>query len=256
MTKVVEALEFDTDQGLGARARLGLIVLQTDQTIEHEFAQMLGPEKDVALYAARIPNSMEVSPETLRQMAIDLPNTAALLPAQFGFDAVGYACTSGATMIGEDRVDNLIREVHPQAKTTNPISATKAAMAALGLKHIALVTPYPVDVTVEMQTNLQTAGYEVTSVATFGQSDDFTVARISADSILQAVTQIGARDNCDAVFVSCTSLRALQIIPQAEAALGKPVISSNQALAWHMMRLAGIGDGPANAGRLFAAQLT
>jgi maleate isomerase len=235
---------------------MGLIVLQTDQTIEHEFAQILGSEKNVALYAARIPNAMEVSADTLRQMAIDLPRTAALLPTQFGFDVLGYACTSGATMIGEDRVDSLIREVHPQAKTTNPISASKAALAALDLKRIALVTPYPVDVTLEMQANLQAAGYETTAVATFGQSDDFTVARISADSILQAVKQIGARDDCEGVFVSCTSLRALQVIPRAEAALGKPVVSSNQALAWHMMRLSGLKAGPTNTGRLFATQLT
>jgi hypothetical protein len=129
MTDTIEALEFSTDDGFGTRARMGLIVLQTDQTIEHEFAQILGSEKNVALYAARIPNAMEVSADTLRQMAIDLPRTAALLPTQFGFDVLGYACTSGATMIGEDRVDSLIREVHPQAKTTNPISASKAALA-------------------------------------------------------------------------------------------------------------------------------
>ena len=256
MTDTIEALEFSTDDGLGARARMGLIVLQTDQTIEHEFAQILGPEKDVALYAARIPNAMEVSPDTLRQMAIDLPQTAALLPPQFGFDVLGYACTSGATMIGEDRVDSLIREVHPQAQTTNPISACKAALAALRLKRIALVTPYPVDVTLEMQANLQAAGYETTAVATFGQSADFTVARISANSILNAVSLIGVRDDCEGVFVSCTSLRALQIIPQAEAVLGKPVISSNQALAWHMMRLSGLKTVPTNTGRLFATQLT
>lgn len=256
MINVIESLDFTTDEGLGARARFGLIVLQTDQTIEHEFAQILGPEKDVALYAARIPNAMEVSPDTLRQMAIDLPQTAALLPKQFEFDVVGYACTSGATLIGENRVDSLIRDVHPKVRTSNPISASKAALAALGLKRIALVTPYPVDVTLEMQANLQAAGYETMAVATFGQSDDFTVARISSDSILQAVMQIGARDDCEGVFVSCTSLRALQIIQQAEAALGKPVISSNQALAWHMMRLSGLSIGPTNAGRLFATPLT
>lgn len=256
MNDHVEALEFATDEGLGTRARLGLIVLQTDQTIEHEFGRVFGAQSDVALYVARIPNAMEVSPETLRQMAVDLPRAAGLLPAQFGFDVLGYACTSGATMIGEDRIDALIREVHPQAKTTNPISACKTALAALGLKRVALLTPYPVDVTVEMQANLQAGGFETTAVATFGQSDDFTVARITADSILDAVTQIGAREDCDGVFVSCTSLRALQIIPQAEAALSKPVISSNQALAWHMMRLAGLNDSPEGAGRLFSKHLT
>lgn len=252
----VETLDFTTDAGLGARARLGLIVLQTDQTIEHEFAGIFRACPDVALYGARIPNAMEVTPQTLRQMAEDLPRAAGLLPTSFGFDVVGYACTSGATMIGETRVDALIRNVHPDVKTSNPISAGKAAMAALGLKRIGLVTPYAVDVTIEMQGNLGAAGFETTAVATFEQSDDFTVARISPQSILQAVQKVGARDDCDGVFVSCTSLRALQVIARAEAEIGKPVLSSNQVLAWHMMRFAGLADTPPNAGRLFDVDLS
>ena len=247
----VETLDFKTDSGLGARARMGLIVLQTDQTIEHELTDLFGDQKDVALYAARIPNAMEVTQETLRQMALDLPRTAALLPPSFGFDVIGYGCTSGATMIGEDRVDTLIREVHPGAKTTNPISACKAAFSALGLRRIALVTPYAVDVTLEMRNNLHEAGFETNAIASFNQSDDFTVARISSESILKAILQISSRSDCDAVFVSCTSLRVMQIIDEAEQQLGKPVISSNQALAWHMMRLAGLNETPAGAGRLF-----
>ncbi|MCK0126907.1 hypothetical protein MWU76_21130 [Gelidibacter sp. F2691] len=252
----VETLDFVTDDGLGARARLGLIVLQTDQTIEHEFAGIFGAQDGVSIYASRIPNAMDVTPETLRQMATDLPHTAGLLPTSFGFDVIGYACTSGATMIGEDRVDALIRGVHPEVKTTNPISACKAALSALGLKRIALVTPYPVDVTLQMQANLRVAGFETTAVATFDQSDDFTVARISADSILKAVLQIGAQSDCDGVFVSCTSLRAMQVIAKAEAILDKPVISSNQVLAWHMMRLAGLSEAPPNAGRLFNSDIS
>ncbi len=43
----------------------------------------------------------------------------------------------------------------------------------------------------------------------------------------------------DAVFVSCTTLRVAGIVEAAERQLGKPVISSNLALAWHSLRLAG-----------------
>lgn len=63
---VIETLDFETDAGLGQKARIGLIVLQTDQTIEHEFARLI-PGEGTALYHARIPNAMEVPPETLRQ---------------------------------------------------------------------------------------------------------------------------------------------------------------------------------------------
>jgi maleate isomerase len=246
----IETLDFETDDGLGQKARIGLIVLQTDQTIEHEFARLM-PGDGTVLYHARIPNAMEVSPETLRQMQVDLPATAALLPTSFEFDAIGYACTSGATMIGEAEVDRMIRAVHPQAKTSNPITACKAALSALGLKRIALVTPYPPEVTLEMQANLRGAGFDTVAVASFNQSDDFTVARISSQSILNAATTIGARDDVEGVFVSCTSLRALEVIEAAEAQIGKPVIASNQVLAWHLMRLAGLNDQPARAGRLF-----
>ena len=247
----IETLDCATDDGLGARARIGLIVLQTDQTIEHEFSRLFDSDGEVALYKARIPNAMEVSPDTLRQMEQDLPRAAALLPPAFAFDAIGYACTSGAAMIGEDRVDQIIRQLHRDTKISNPISACKAAFAALGLRRIALVTPYPFDVTLEMQDNLRRGGFQINAVASFNQSDDFTVARVSAVSILNAVLQIGAQETCDGVFVSCTSLRALEIIAEAEARLDKPVVSSNQALAWHLMRLAELSNAPKGAGRLF-----
>lgn len=246
----VETLNFSTDDGLGQRARIGLIVLQSDQTIEHEMARLLSDD-GVALYHARIPNATEVTPESLRQMQIDLPHTASLLPSFFDFDAIGYACTSGATMIGENRVDEIIRAVHPKAKTSNPISACKAALTELNLKRVALLTPYSPEVTTEMQENLRAAGFQINAVASFNESDDFTVARISADSILKAVLNVGARDDCDAVFVSCTSLRALEIISQAEHQLNKPVISSNQTLAWHLMQLTGLQSTLENCGQLF-----
>ena len=75
----VEILKFEIDHGLGARARLGLIVLQTDQTIEHDFSSIFCDKNDVSLYVARIPNAMEVSSKTLRQMAIDLPRTTTIV---------------------------------------------------------------------------------------------------------------------------------------------------------------------------------
>ncbi|MGH7188528.1 MAG: hypothetical protein ACREF0_05000, partial [Acetobacteraceae bacterium] len=55
----------------------------------------------------------------------------------------------------------------------------------------------------------------------------------------------------DCVFVSCTSLRLAGIVEEVEAETGIAVTSSDHALAWHAIRLAGIGEGVAGAGRLF-----
>jgi maleate isomerase len=63
------------------------------------------------------------------------------------------------------------------------------------------------------------------------------------------------RGACDAVFVSCTNLRTFGILPQAEDQLGKSVVSSNQALCWHLLRLSGIGpdhpEGALGPGQLY-----
>ena len=254
MVPEIQALEFTADSGLGAKARIGLIVLQSDQTLEHELSALLRRE-DVALYHARIPNETEVTCDTLRKMEADLPAAAKLLPPAFEFDAIGYCCTSGATMIGEAQVDGILRAVHPRAKMTNPLTACKAAFQALNLRRIALVTPYAPEVTTAMRDNLAAAGFQVNAIGTFNQSDDFKVARISSQSILAAVKDMGRRDDCDGVFVSCTSLRAIPIIAEAEDALGKPVLSSNLVTAWHLARLAGLRDSIAGAGMLFHTQL-
>jgi len=70
----IETLDFDADNGPGARARIGLIVLQSDQTIKHEVSHLLSDD-DIAIHRARIPNAMEVTPDTLRQMETDLQTT-------------------------------------------------------------------------------------------------------------------------------------------------------------------------------------
>jgi maleate cis-trans isomerase len=65
--------------------------------------------------------------------------------------------------------------------------------------------------------------------------------------------EVGKDPKIEAVFASCTNLRTLPVIETCERRLGKPVISSNLALAWHMMHLAGLPTAGRGPGRLFAA---
>ena len=83
--------------------------------------------------------------------------------------------------------------------------------------------------------------------ATFGRS-----RRISADSIAAAIAALARTARLDAVFVSCTSLRLAERIEAIEADAGIPITSSDHALAWHCLRLAGVNDTVPHAGRLFA----
>lgn len=242
------ALTYALDGGYGGGARLGLIVLSTDETLENEAREVLAG-RPVSLLHSRIPAQAEVTPDALATMAAHMRRTAALLPK--GLSAVGYGCTSGATVIGPERVAELIREGQGGTAVTNPLSAVLAALEALGATRIGLLTPYLDSVNAPLIAALKAGGVEVVARASFEQSNDWTVARIREEDTLAAMKQLGTRADCDAIFASCTNLRCFSVLEEAEAATGLPVISSNLALIWHMLKLAGVeaqGWGP---GRLF-----
>lgn len=250
----ISRLAFAADAGAGDRARLGLLVLESDQTMEWEM-RLMTHLPGVSVYHARLANDVVVTPETLANMEAELPIAAGLLPDYLRLDAIGYGCTSGSTIIGEDRVASIIDGKHPGVPSSNPLTAAKAALNALGVERLGLVTPYTPDVTQAMQDRFDAAGIQVTLVGSFYEDSDEVVGRIAPQSILEAAISVGSSKDVDGVFISCTSLRAAEIIAPAEAALGKPVTASNHALAWHLLRLAGIADEVEGFGRLFKSQL-
>ena len=238
------SLPFNTGPALGEAATLGLIVLQTDETIEAEFRPLFA-RPGIALHTSRVPSGKEVTPDTLAAMEAELPRAAALLPHAARFDAIAYACTSGATVIGPDRVAELVSAAARTAHVTNPLTAVLAALDHLGIRRLAYISPYIDSVTAPMRAAIAAHGVTIPHHASFEEPDDATVARIAPQSTLEAAREIGTSADVDAVFLSCTNLQTFSVIDEIEAALGKPVLSSNQALAWHLQRLAGIqAQGP------------
>ena len=74
----------------------------------------------------------------------------------------------------------------------------------------------------------------------FDEGIEARVARIAPQSIIDAAVDLAAEGGIDALFLSCTNLRTLDVIAPIEAATGLPVLSSNLVLAWDMARKAGI----------------
>lgn len=247
-------LKFEVDGGIGTRATMGVIVLSTDETLEAEFSKMTDID-GVALYHSRIAMVPEVRPDTLAQMEADLPASAQLFPSSLDFDVIGYGCTSASTVIGSANVARAIQTVYPNAKVTDPLAAIIAAGHALNAHRLGFITPYLPEVSLKMREALQAAGYEIASFGSFEEGNDQVVARISEASIKAAAQQVAEMAPCDAIVISCTNLRCLNIITEIEEMTGLPVISSNQALAWHMLRLGGVSDARPQFGRLFDMDL-
>ncbi len=225
-------MKFVLDNENYYHARLGLIILQSDETIEQEIRATL--PSNISINHSRIPCDKIVSSENLSQMQIDLPTASELLP-KIKYDSIGYACTSGATIIGSSEVEKLISSKQESGLVTDPIKATKEALINLNCHNIAFVSPYEQSVTEAMRLNLHHDGFKIKDQISFNETDDTVVARIAEEDSLKAIIDIG-RNDVDAIFISCTNLKTFNIIDKAEKVLQKPVISSNQALIWHMLK--------------------
>ena len=244
-------IPYELDQGLGAKVRIGLVALAGNQTTEHEFHQLLA-FPGVDFYTARLPDSVNITPETLRETEQHLAEAVSLILPGIPLDVVAFTCTSASIVNGEDHVFARIHEVRPGVRCTTPITAALAAMAALGLRRIAMLTPYVVEINSMMRDYIEVRGVSVPVMGSFNNQNDHEVARITTASICRAVRDLTKGVPIDGVFVSCGSLRLAGAIDALEREIGLPVFSSNVAMAWHCLKLGGQSAGRPGSGRLFA----
>lgn len=233
-----------------AVARLGIIVLSTDLTTERDAARIVPPDH-AAVHVARVPFHNPTTPENLRRMGPLLTRAAELILPGEPLAAIYYACTAASVVIGDAEVTDAIHAARPGVPVVTPTAASIAAFAALGMRRIALVTPYLPETTVPMVAYFERGGLDIVSAHCLGIEDDRDMARVSAQTIIDAVTDADT-DDAEAIFLSCTALPSLGVIDTLEARLGKPVVTSNQAGLWQMLRHAGLVADHA-PGRIFAA---
>lgn len=229
--------------------QIGLIVLQSDETLEHDLRQLLPASAEFLV--SRVPSSEEVSSDTLRQMEKVLTSAASLLPRGARFSAVGYGCTSGTAEIGVGQIAQMVKAGVDTPSVTEPVSALTAACRHMGVSRLAMISPYVESVSTQLRRVLQDAGISIVAFESFDEASEERVVRIAPNDILRAAIDIGESTDCDAVFLSCTNLRTLGIITEIEDRISKPVFSSNQVLAWHLGSLSGVSPVGKAPGRLF-----
>lgn len=229
---------------------MGLIVLQSDETIENDFRQLM--PLDVTVHVSRVQSALEVTRDSLSQMEKTIPAAAGLFPETLHFDVVGYGCTSGTSVIGPERVSQLIKAQVGVKSVTEPFSALVAACQNLGVSKLAFLSPYIEPVSEKLRGDLKARGIETPVFGSFNEAEESKVVRIANASVFEAATRLAASSGCDALFLSCTNLRTLEVIKAIEDELTMPVLSSNQVLAWHMMTLAGKTNPIGNRGTLLA----
>ncbi|MBU6534544.1 decarboxylase [Streptomyces sp. NPDC057245] len=183
---------------------------------------------EVSLDLARMVSEHETLGEAVRTLNAITP------------EVVAYACTSGS-FVGGVAGERAMTEAMTWAGAVPSVTTSGAlldALAELGVRRIALVTPYTVSVTRALEAYVAEAGVTVTGCAFMGLTRHIWKVpyRDVADMARQAVPVAGA---ADALFISCTNLPTYDVIPQLEAELRIPVISANQVTMWAALRRLG-----------------
>ena len=221
----------------GDIAHFGLIALDTDHVSESELHLLL-PARDTRLFVTRVRHGGQCDLNHLGAMGDELARAASLLLPGTPLAAIAYGCTSGTVTIGFDRVRAAIQSERPGVPVTTPITAAHSALRELDVQRVAVLTPYIDEVNEVIVDYFDRAGITVTALSSFGLRSDIEMSSVPPGAIEAAVREMDL-DEAQAVFVCCTALRSVGTIRALEQALQIPVIASNQAMVWDLMRLAG-----------------
>ena len=230
--------------------RVGVVTLSTDFTIEQDFRRICY-NIPIDIFINRIPFENPLTQENYLKMADHLPKIVEnILPNQ-KLDVVAYGCTSGTIAIGEERITSQIHKTKPGVYVTTPITAALRAFEKLEINKIAILTPYPKLVNKTVYDYLKKRKIEIDSFSGFNLEYDSDIAKVDPQHLIRTVKNIDHSD-VDAIFVSCTALRIVEVLQEIEDLIKKPIISSNQSIIWDSIRSTQINSSIEGYGKLLS----
>ena len=237
------------DQGRHYRARLGFIMMSTDLAAEADFFDM-APE-GVAVHITRLATEDYTTNETLSRHIEYMADAAARIQPDAQPDVISYSCTSGSIVIGEERVMAEIKKGAPWAQPMCLVRGVLDALHELNVRKIVVGTPYLDEInTVEAEFLVQ-KGIEILNIQGLNLSTGIEMGRVTPAFWKEFAVAID-RPEAEAIFLSCSGIRSLEVAEEIEQITGKPVITSNQAQFWSCLRRAGITDELHGFGQIFS----
>ena len=211
------------------------IIAPYDFVLDRELWQW-APD-NVALHVTRTPFiDAIVDVETMRKVAELAMVTAASRDLSAASPLVtAYACTSGSFvhgLQGERQLRAAMRE-GGAVKALTTSGALLEALEVLGVRTLAVATPYDAPLTELLVSFLGEAGVEVCAVSNLDLHEH--IFDVDDDGVVELAHRV-AHPDADAIFLACTNLNTIGVVPQLEELLDRPVLSANQVTMWASLR--------------------
>ncbi len=237
--------------GIGFRARLGFLLPPGNPTIEPELMALAPPGVSLHFHrmvARGVTGSLD-GQEARNRMMIDSLDDGVELLAMVKPDVIVIAHTATSYTLGIEGEAALLARLTAASgrRVVTAFGAVAAALQKLKVERVALGAPYSAETTVQGKAHLEAYGFRVVAHDNLkGVTNIYDETAERAYRLARSVD----RPEAQAVFLSGTGMPTLTVLEMLETDLGKPVISSNLAMMWHALRVAGVGAKVAGYGRL------
>ncbi len=204
--------------------------------MELEFSKLL-PE-GFTVHTGRL-KLRNVTVKSLAEMEQEIEKEASKL-ADADVDIISYGCTSGSLYKGigyDEEIEKRIEKISGKPAVTTA-GAVVSALKNLEITKIAVATPYIDEINKLERDFLFLNGFSVIDLKGLGLSDNLTIGRVDRRILMDLVLNLN-HEEAEGIFLSCTNLPTISVIEELENSLRKPVVSSNTATVWAVLKKVG-----------------
>lgn len=239
-----------------ATARVGVVVPSSNIVIEPELSRAIPDSATIHFTRAWYRFGSLTDPQPLEPLPAMAEDTIRAVPvlADAGVRFISSGSTAGSFFAGTDFEQELIERMEAQAEgivATTPASAVVAALRALRATSVSIITPYMEPLYAAECAYLDARRFLVANAVGMEIAHGRDMAHIDPAE-LDRFVRANTDPDADVCFVSCTNLRTFDWIERWEEGFGRPVVTSNQAMLWMLLGLAGVDDRVDGLGRLLA----
>lgn len=234
--------------------KIGVLVPFTNTNLEPDMIAMCPP--GCTMHFARmggydvdaIPGSEQMAGLGASDISETLRLLSGVRPA-----AVIYGCTSATLTHGTAFDRDLAARIKALsgAVSLTAAGALAAAIQALGVARVGFSSPYLGEINDQAVAFLAEMGIETVLRADIGRElGNYGQGELTPSEVMELALRADG-PGVEAIVLSCTDMRSVEAIERIERATGKPVVSSNQAMIFGLMRALGLPRHAGLPGRLF-----
>ena len=248
------ATSAETSHESRSRARIGVLVPFTNTNLEADMILMRPPDTTLHFQrmggydADEVPDSAQMAGLGASDTSHDVRMLAGVRPHVILYGCTSATLTHGASFDAE--LAGGIRSVSG-ALCFTAAGALVAAIKALAVTRVGFSSPYVGETNVQAADFLAENGIRVLRCADVGRPlSNHEQGALTPEDVFELACRADHPD-AQAIVMSCTDMRSVEAVTRIEAELGKPVVTSNQALMFSLMRALHLPRHAGLPGRLF-----